>query len=44
MEQYIVERSEAQFSHSICPDCLKLLYPDLADGIAAIEADAQKKA
>lgn len=26
MEQYISKRSEAQFSHGICPDCMKSLY------------------
>jgi PleD family two-component response regulator len=26
---YIRDRSEADFSHGICPDCLKKLYPDL---------------
>jgi GAF domain-containing protein len=29
IETYIGERSEAQFSHGICPDCVKKLYPDL---------------
>lgn len=29
IESYIHEHSEAQFSHSICPDCVKKLYPDL---------------
>lgn len=28
IESYIKEHSEAEFSHSICPDCLKKLYPD----------------
>jgi hypothetical protein len=27
IEQYITERSEAQFSHGICPACLKEHYP-----------------
>jgi hypothetical protein len=27
IEKYIHERSEAEFSHSICPDCYKKLYP-----------------
>ena len=31
VESYIQERTDAQFSHSICPDCLKKLYPDIAD-------------
>jgi hypothetical protein len=30
METYITKRSEAQFSHSVCPDCLKVHYPDFA--------------
>ena len=29
IESYIREHSEAQFSHGICPDCLKKLYPNL---------------
>ncbi|MDA8169321.1 MAG: hypothetical protein M0Z59_06430 [Nitrospiraceae bacterium] len=29
LEKYISERSEAQFTHGICPDCLKKLYPDV---------------
>ena len=29
IEGYIQEHSDAQFSHSICPECAKKLYPDL---------------
>jgi len=29
VEIYISEHSEAEFSHGICPDCIKKLYPDL---------------
>ncbi|MFC1505166.1 cache domain-containing protein [Thermodesulfobacteriota bacterium] len=29
LEKYIHEHSQAQFSHSICPDCAKRLYPEL---------------
>jgi hypothetical protein len=29
IEEYIRDRSEAQFSHSICPDCARKLYPEL---------------
>ena len=28
VENYIKKHSEADFSHSICPDCAKKLYPD----------------
>ena len=29
MEKYVTEHSLAQFSHGICPDCAKELYPNL---------------
>ncbi len=29
IELYIKDHSEAEFSHGICPDCAKKLYPDL---------------
>ena len=29
IENYISENSLVQFSHSLCPDCQKKLYPDL---------------
>lgn len=29
VEDYISENSEVKFSHSLCPDCSKKLYPDL---------------
>ena len=29
IEQYITEHSEALFSHGLCPECAKKLYPDL---------------
>ena len=28
VEAYLAERSEAEFSHGICPECMKKLYPD----------------
>lgn len=34
IESYIHEHSEAEFSHSICPECMKRLYPDFADEVA----------
>ena len=30
IEIYIQERSEADFSHSICPGCIRKLYPDIS--------------
>jgi hypothetical protein len=29
IETYLREHSEAEFSHGICPECAKKLYPDL---------------
>ena len=33
MEFYIQKHSEAKFSHGICPECAKRLYPDIYDAI-----------
>lgn len=30
IEQYVQVHSEAKFSHSICPECLAKLYPEIA--------------
>lgn len=32
VETYVQKRTEAQFSHGICPACMKKLYPYLKDG------------
>ena len=29
LENYICEHSEAEFSHGICPQCARKLYPEL---------------
>jgi hypothetical protein len=29
VESYIARHSEATFTHSLCPDCMKKLYPDI---------------
>ena len=31
VEAYIKQRSDAQFSHGICPECTKILYPEYSD-------------
>lgn len=33
LEKYIEARSGAQFTHGICPECIKALYPDMTDRI-----------
>ena len=34
IETYIHEHSEAEFSHSICPECVEKLYPELKKSIS----------
>ena len=33
IETYIVQRADIEFSHGLCPDCIKRLYPDFAEGV-----------
>jgi hypothetical protein len=33
VEAYISRRSEAKFTHGICPDCLRERYPEVADQV-----------
>jgi PAS domain-containing protein len=33
LEQYVTAHSEATFSHSLCPDCMKKLYPEFIDRV-----------
>ena len=28
LESYVTGHTEAQFTHTVCPDCFKVLYPD----------------
>jgi DNA repair exonuclease SbcCD ATPase subunit len=43
VERYIGGHSEAEFSHSICPDCIRKLYPEYADEVLrGLEKDEKK--
>ncbi len=33
VDSYVTDHSEAQFSHSVCPDCLRREYPEMVDEI-----------
>jgi PAS domain S-box-containing protein len=33
VESYVEKHSDATFTHGICPDCIKKLYPDLAKSV-----------
>jgi CheY-like chemotaxis protein len=35
VESYIAHRTDADFSHSVCPSCVRKLYPEIADKILA---------
>jgi len=35
LEKYITEHSDAQLSHSLCPECIQKLYPEFADEISS---------
>lgn len=38
IESYIADHSEANFTHGVCPDCTKRLYPEFAGDLAAMDA------
>ena len=43
LEAYIEKYSLASLTHSICPDCIRILYPDIAEDILAkSHADADR--
>jgi len=33
VEEFVTDRSDAKFSHGLCPECVKKLYPDMAEEI-----------
>lgn len=40
IETYLHEHSDTTFSHGVCPDCIKKLYPELSDEIiGGLEAE-----
>jgi CheY-like chemotaxis protein len=43
VEHYIAERSDAQFSHGICPDCMRQFYPKVAEKILKKQHEEEAK-
>ena len=43
LESYIRDHSEAQFSHGICPECTKKLYPEHYERIFAKQVEKKAK-
>ena len=35
IESYVATHADVRFSHSLCPDCLKRLYPDFVEDPAS---------
>jgi len=33
LEAYVVQHTDAQFTHSLCPDCLRIYYPEVAEEV-----------
>ncbi len=40
VEKYISERSDVDFTHGLCPDCMKKLYPDIYEKIYGSKSKA----
>jgi CHASE1-domain containing sensor protein len=40
VEDYVSRHTGAEFSHGICPDCMKALYPDIAQRLARRDPQA----
>ncbi|MBD3393398.1 MAG: hypothetical protein GF418_14820 [Chitinivibrionales bacterium] len=41
IEQYLASRTSVDFSHTVCPDCMKKLYPEMWEKIKSKEAVEQ---
>jgi PAS domain S-box-containing protein len=39
VEVYVSERTEAEFSHGLCPDCMKKLYPEFEEDTGNVPKD-----
>lgn len=42
VEHYIAARSDTQFSHGICPDCMRQFYPKVAEKILKKQEEERK--
>jgi two-component system, cell cycle sensor histidine kinase and response regulator CckA len=41
LETFVRDHSQAEFSHSICPDCMRLLYPEFVSFTKGAEKEVQ---
>lgn len=42
LERFIQENSEAEFSHSLCPECAQIFYPEFSDKMNFIKKNLTK--
>ena len=42
IDHYLAAHIDAQFSHSVCPNCLRKLYPDVADNMERKRSNAER--
>ena len=42
LEDYITQETSTDFSHGLCPDCLRELYPDYAESVLKKVRDSDK--
>lgn len=43
LEDYVLDKSTMKFSHGICPDCVRQLYPDYAEKTGKTETGEKRK-
>ena len=43
VDDYVTRHSDATFSHGICPDCMKTLYPDYTKSGSKDPGDRERK-
>ncbi|MBZ5527894.1 MAG: PAS domain-containing protein [Acidobacteriia bacterium] len=43
IEEYVRKHTDTQFSHGICPDCVRTLYPEVADSVEARLKEVQER-
>lgn len=43
VDDYVTRHSDATFSHGICPDCMKTLYPDYTKSGSKDPVDKKRK-
>ena len=43
VETYLKRHTDVDFSHGLCPDCIRELYPDYADKLDDVHTSAESR-